>query len=241
MALTTTWFVPTFLLIVVTSMAFAQQDHGVQASVELGNYRDVASFVDRRDLSVVRQSRDFSCGAAALATLLTYQWRDAVSENDVLTMLGRIIDGNELDARGRSGLTLLDLQRVAQARGYRAQGFRIASNQLQKLTVPVIVFIDPDGYKHFAVLKGIAGGRAYLADPSHGNISYSLPRFLSMWSRDSDTGIIFAAEPLFADAARFDVDQLAVPGTAHSRRLALDDVRSRLPFASLDSPGASSP
>lgn len=40
----------------------------------------VDSLKERRFLSTVRQQYDYSCGSAALATLLTYQYRDPVSE-----------------------------------------------------------------------------------------------------------------------------------------------------------------
>jgi predicted double-glycine peptidase len=59
----------------------------------------------------------------------------------------------------------------------------------------VIVYIQPRGYKHFAVLRGIEGDRVYLADPSLGNIRMPLYSFLESWRDGSGTGIIFAVEP----------------------------------------------
>ena len=44
----------------------------------------LTSWVEQRDQGVVKQQRDYSCGAAAVATLLTYHWGREVSESDVL-------------------------------------------------------------------------------------------------------------------------------------------------------------
>ena len=63
------------------------------------------------------------------------------------------------------------------------------------LTEPVIVFIEPRGYKHFAVLRGVQGDRAYLADPSRRNMRQPMYAFLHDWVRDGGTGIIFVVEP----------------------------------------------
>ncbi len=60
---------------------------------------------------------------------------------------------------------------------------------------PVIVYIEPRGYKHFAVLRAIQGDRVFLADPSRGNIRMPLHTFLDSWLQDDRKGIIFAIEP----------------------------------------------
>jgi uncharacterized protein len=86
------------------------------------------------------------------------------------------------------------LQRLAQKRGHKAQGFRIHRDQLPKISRPVIVFIKPHGYEHFAVLKGLRGDRVLLADPSLGNVRMPLYRFLDMWADESGRGVIFAVE-----------------------------------------------
>ena len=97
--------------------------------------------------------------------------------------------------RSSKGFSLLDLQQVAQARGYRAEGFRIEPQFLSQLSGPVIVFIEPRGYNHFAVLRGIKDDRVYLADPSRGNIRMPAYTFLESWLQDDGMGIIFVVEP----------------------------------------------
>jgi len=154
----------------------------------------VTSLRALRDAGVVKQGRDYSCGSAALATLLTYGLNDPVDEGALLRALIAPMSAEELAALQKKGLSLHDLQRLAQKRGYRAQGFRVHRDQLPKISRPVIVFIKPHGYEHFAVLKGLRGDRVLLADPSLGNVRMPLYRFLDMWADESGRGVIFAVE-----------------------------------------------
>jgi ABC-type bacteriocin/lantibiotic exporter with double-glycine peptidase domain len=59
----------------------------------------------------------------------------------------------------------------------------------------VVVYIEPRGYRHFAVLRGVRRDRVYLADPSRGNIRMPAYRFLESWLQEDGTGIIFVVEP----------------------------------------------
>lgn len=154
-----------------------------------------ASMKDLRDRYVVKQRFDFSCGAAALATLLRFGFGEIVTERDILTGMFDPLPESEQAIRRATGFSLLDLQRVAQGRGFNAQGFRLAPAQLSMLGGPVIVFIEPRGYRHFAVLRGVRAGRVHLADPSRGNIRMALETFVRGWVQDDGRGIIFVVEP----------------------------------------------
>jgi predicted double-glycine peptidase len=165
--------------------------------IEIGGLRawlPIRTLKDLRDQSVVRQGYDYSCGAAALATLLTYGMDDPVSEKDLAIAMLETLNKDDEALRRKEGFSLLDMQRVSQLRGYEAQGFRLGPEAIEKVSDPVIVFITPRGYEHFAVLRGISNGRAYLADPSLGNVRMPLFRFFDMWLDASGNGIIFAIE-----------------------------------------------
>jgi uncharacterized protein len=165
--------------------------------VEVGGLRAwvaMRSLKDLRDGNVVKQGYDYSCGAAALATLLTYGMGDPATEKDLAVAMLETLSKGEESLRRKEGFSLLDMQRVSQMRGYEAQGFKLSAESLNKVADPVIVFITPRGYKHFAVLRGIRYGRAYLADPSLGNVRMPLFRFYAMWLDESGKGIIFALE-----------------------------------------------
>ena len=169
------------------------------ANIDVGSGLRVGSSVrslkDLRDQNVVRQEFDYSCGAAALATILRFGFGEDVSEREILLQLFDSLSEEEEAVRSSEGFSLLDLQQVAQARGYRAEGFRIEPQFLSQLSGPVIVFIEPRGYNHFAVLRGIQGDRVYLADPSRGNIRMPAYTFLESWLQEDGMGIIFVVEP----------------------------------------------
>jgi predicted double-glycine peptidase len=139
-----------------------------------------------RDQYVVKQQLDYSCGAAALATLLTYYFGDETSERELLELLTAQLRRDELKRKEKQGFSLLDLKKVAQAKGYQAAGFKLTIEQLKQLAAPVLVFVEPQGYKHFAILRGVDRGRVFLADPARGNLRMSISRFLREWH-----GIIF--------------------------------------------------
>lgn len=148
-----------------------------------------------KDTYVVRQRYDYSCGAAALATLLRYGFSDPATEQDVLKQLFDLLTDQEKVTSRKEGFTLRDLQRVALARRFKAEGFRIEPDDLDKISGPVLVYIEPRGYKHFAVLRGVKGGRVYLADPARGNIRMPLYAFVETWRQADGRGIIFVVEP----------------------------------------------
>lgn len=178
-------------------MAFGAAAQGSPALVSSGSARieqRVTSLVALRDAGVVKQRFDYSCGSAALATILTYGLNDPVGEDDLLRALLEPLAPEELAELQKKGLSLLHLQRLAQQRGHKAQGFRLHQSQLGRLSRPVIVFIKPSGYEHFAVFKGLRGDRVHLADPSLGNVRMPLYRFLDMWADESGRGVIFAVE-----------------------------------------------
>ncbi len=153
------------------------------------------SFKDLRDKNVVRQAYDYSCGAATLATLMTYAFDDPIGELEVIEGMLDQLDQSEEDLRKKEGFSLLDMQRYAQARGYKAQGFRLDPQYLPDLVGPTIVFVRPRGYDHFVVLKGVRGDRVYVADPSLGNVRMPLYAFLDSWLDEDGTGIVFVVEP----------------------------------------------
>jgi uncharacterized protein len=142
-----------------------------------------------RDQYVVKQQLDYSCGAAALATLMVYYYGENTSEKEILELLNTRLETMTEEERARKtriGFSLLDLKVVAQQKGYRAAGFKLTVDQLPQLLAPVIVHVRPLGYYHFAVLRGAAGDRVYLADPGRGNLRMSIKRFLDEWD-----GIVF--------------------------------------------------
>jgi uncharacterized protein len=139
----------------------------------------VRSLLEIRQAQVVIQKWDLSCGAAALATVLTYRFNDDVPERAIAAAMLRHTSPERVNARG--GFSLLDLKRFAEGRGYRATGYRqLSYDDLLKLDTPIVP-IETKGYSHFVVVRGIRGNRVHLADPAFGNRIITVPAFKRAW------------------------------------------------------------
>lgn len=134
----------------------------------------VRSIKEARIATTIRQRYDFSCGAAAVATLLTYHYGDHVTEQEVFR--GMFERGDQTLIR-REGFSLLDMKLYLEARGYRADGIEASLDELAQARLPAIVLIREHGYAHFVVVKGIRGGRVLIGDPAVGSKSYAQPEF----------------------------------------------------------------
>jgi len=152
--------------------------------------KPIRTLKDIRGEGVVRQRWDISCGAAALSTLLTYDFKDNTPETAIVVWILHRSDPGRVRARG--GFSLLDLKHFVQARGYGAEGFSDMSlEELASQKSSVIVPIRLKGFDHFVVVKGVIGDRVFLADPGFGNVTMKTNRFQEIWKN----GIVFIVHP----------------------------------------------
>lgn len=142
-------------------------------------YKDVKSWKENRLKAIVPQRFDFSCGAASLATLLTYYFGKETSEKEVLDF---ILKEGDIEKIKSKGISLLELKRYAERVGYKTNGYRVDLDVLKKLNIPSIILISTRRYSHFVVLKGVARDRAYIADPALGNKVTSLKDISKTWN-----------------------------------------------------------
>ena len=129
--------------------------------------------------TTLRQQYDFSCGSAALATLLSYHYATPVSEAAIFERM--FLDGDQRKIR-REGFSMLDMQRYLARRGFKADGFQLPLAKLMEAKLPAIVLLSENGYNHFVVIKGAADGRVLVGDPSSGTRAMSVQRFHALWS-----------------------------------------------------------
>ena len=150
--------------------------------------KKVKSLKEMRQRQMVPQTRDFSCGAASLATILRYYYGLPVTELE--TIIGMFKYGNQQDIR-KVGFSLYDMKRYANSLKYAAEGYKIPKvSDLKKLAIPVIVLIDTANYKHFVVLRHADDRFVYIADPSWGNRRIHIEEFKKIWNQN----IIFAIQ-----------------------------------------------
>lgn len=141
---------------------------------------DTLSLKEIRENGVVIQKWDTSCGAAALATVLTYYFNDPVSEREVAG--GLLRQTQALKVRYRGGFSMLDMKRYVEERGYRGIGFRgLGLEDIRYFDAPIVP-VQIHGYNHYVVFKGMtADGRVRLADPAFGNRTLSEQKFEEIW------------------------------------------------------------
>ena len=141
--------------------------------------RPVTTLLEIRQANVVMQKWDISCGAAALATVLTYSLSHPVSEETIARAMLREQRPERVQERG--GFSLLDLKRFAEQRGFRARAYRgLTTEHLQKFQAPIVP-IDTHGYSHFVVVRHIDRDSVQLADPAFGNRRVPLEKFRRAW------------------------------------------------------------
>jgi len=145
----------------------------------------VPNYVALRQRNIVMQQRDYSCGAACLATICRYYWGDDVTEEMVLEPLDRLLTAQETEDRIKNGLAMSDLRRAAVKMGYQSVVGKTTFAKLGEMKVPAIVGIQPSGHKHFVVLKGTFGDYVYLADPIRGNIRMPNWEFICQWQKNA--------------------------------------------------------
>ncbi len=149
--------------------------------------KPVESLLERRYRHVVRQQFDFSCGAAALATLLKHAYGLNLDEATVLAGMWGVSDPEQVRTRGFS---LLEMKQYLERLGYRGRGYEIDLNRLGRINVPTIVLMDVNGYQHFVVLKTAADGYVHVADPALGNKRYTTEEFIEAWPSQTVFAVI---------------------------------------------------
>ena len=154
--------------------------------------RKVRNYKDLKRQNIVMQQRDYSCGAAALATVAHFYWGDNVDEEFFLTILDHILTLEEAEDRVENGLAMSDLRRAAVEAGYKAIVGKVSFDKLAESKVPLIVGITVDGYDHFVVYRGTDGIYVYLADPIRGNLRIRSHEFVKQWQKNA---ILAIAKP----------------------------------------------
>ncbi|RST32231.1 peptidase C39 [Sphingomonas ginkgonis] len=147
----------------------------------------IRTMLDRKFATVLKQRYDFSCGSASLASLLRFHYDLPVDEAQVFQGMWR--NGDRAQIR-KLGFSLLDMKRYLEARGLAANGFKVSLRDIQRRQVPGIALVDMKGYKHFVVIKGIAGENVLVGDPSRGLMIEPIAHFEQAWN-----GIYFVIDP----------------------------------------------
>lgn len=184
------------LAIAVTPHARAQDTAPVQApgtAVDVTRLAGPSAVPVRKTMRTWRDMRfnemapqrfDFSCGSAALATLLQSGYGIQTTEPQLIKAMLREDNAAEVL---KNGFSMLDMKRYATSIGMRAHGYKIDADALYRLQMPVIALLDLKGYRHFVVVKGASAGRVFVADPALGHRVMDEADFTAGWN-----GIVLA-------------------------------------------------
>lgn len=146
----------------------------------VGQYNvPVRSVAEQRFAGVIRQRYDFSCGSAALATLLRHHYDFDVGE--ATAFRGMWARGDQAQIR-RLGFSLLDMKRWLASRGIAADGYKVPLDKIQSTGIPGIALIAIKNYRHFVVVKGVTAHEVLLGDPSAGVTVMPRAQFQSTWN-----------------------------------------------------------
>ena len=153
---------------------------GMAGAERLSQNFTVKPIVEFNNRNIVKQAHDFSCGSAALATLLNYYLGESLSEQQVIQGMMQYGDAEKIQER--RAFSLLDMKRFVEVLGYNAAGYKAEFSDLRALKKPAIVPVEFYGYKHFVVYRGVYGDHAFVADPYMGNMSFTIDKFSEMWN-----------------------------------------------------------
>ena len=169
----------------IASAWAAGTPHSFYGLAGLSEFRKpVLSLRERRYQDIIQQRFDFSCGAAATATILRHAYNLDVTELDVIIGLAKVAD--EALAREK-GYSLLDIRHYVETLGLRGRGYEIPGEMLSELRIPTIALLDLRGYRHFVVVRRAVGDKVYVGDPALGNRVMAMEEFQESWN-----GAVFA-------------------------------------------------
>jgi uncharacterized protein len=206
-----------------------------QAQVRLGpeaaggaNYNvHVMTWWDIPFRSIVRQRYDFSCGSAAVATLLTYHYDIPTAEQGPFAAMWKAGDRAKIT---KAGFSMYDMKLYLKSVGLSSEGYRMDIDDLRKAKRPAIALIDLKGYKHFVVIKGIIGDTVLVGDPVRGIARYDTSEFAKMWN-----GIVLAVSQTPPNVrAKYNLARdwnpwSTAPTQANAQVAAIGDLTTHLP------------
>jgi uncharacterized protein len=137
------------------------------------------SLKEIRERGIVMQEWENSCAAASVATVLTYGFRDPITERYAATRM--LEKANAALVKSQGGFSLLDMKVFVESRGYKGSAYKgLAFDDLRVFHAPIVP-ISTKGYNHYVVFNGVSGNDVLIADPAFGNLKMSREDFADVW------------------------------------------------------------
>lgn len=171
------------LIFLLLSLYFFQSNISIAGSVNIksqtinGNL-NIESWQEIRDKRITKQDKDFSCGAASIATVLSEFYNRPTTEQEVL---------NALD-KGDNKASFADMEKALPQFGFKGVGLATSWEQLTDLQIPVILYVKQRKQDHFTVISGITKTHVKISDPSLGNRILTRGQFKEIWETRDEKG-----------------------------------------------------
>lgn len=185
-------------------------DCGLAAEMDPLDYRT------RRYDRVIGQTDWYTCGPAAIATLLRYYFDFDTSEAE---MLGLALEASADQERALTqGLNAAALKHAVEAKGIPVQGYSLTLDNLvdyfARGGLPVVLHVTKPR-NHYVVAIGTADSRVVLADPSWGR---RIMEISALQTEKHFSGVVLVPLP---------PDELAMSAKQH-QRIVLEEVANQL-------------
>ena len=139
----------------------------------------VRSMQELKFTETIRQGFDFSCGSAALATLLTYHYDREMNEFEIFK---RMWDNGDQEKIKNDGFSMLDMKRLLEVEGLQADGFSIEPTKIGEVGVAGIVLLAELDSPHFVVVIGERDEELLISDPARGIWNLSVEELGELWN-----------------------------------------------------------
>lgn len=167
-------------------------DEPIRTEPEVDDGEEDALEEARDFTDIVRQTTNFTCGPAALATLITLKGGSA-EEMEVADLAGTTQE---------DGTTLLGLKKAAEQLGYKATVKKWSASRLSSASLPVLIHDKKeDETEHYSVVQSFSENEVEIADTIAGNITMDLVDFNTFYS-----GKALVIEPLQKVTSNMSVD-----------------------------------
>ncbi|MGR5065076.1 C39 family peptidase [Photobacterium sp. DNB22_13_2] len=162
-------------IIMLISVLASSSIHALDYFPSRGGFNvEVKSYQEKLFGDVFRQQYDFSCGSAAVASLLTYHYDIQSQENIIFEFMFEHGDQEKIE---QQGFSMLDMKKYLDSVGLDSNGYNIPLDKFHELQIPAITIVNFDGYMHFVVIKGINQENVILGDPSRGTLLIPIDDF----------------------------------------------------------------
>lgn len=132
------------------------------------------------DVKPFEQQFKWSCGPAALRTVLYYQYGYDLTDRELSLVCGSTENGTD-ELNFELGLRVLGFKYKQSHSG----NLNKLKNLLAQYKLPIVHLVMQDGVGHYVVFIGYDEENVYLSDPDTGkNIKYGIAFFLGIWKEE---------------------------------------------------------